>query len=88
MSSSLFVWYEWGYFSRLKRPLPLLSRFFIFSFELFFSVLSDESLSSVSFFFTFFSLGDEALLPVSTGSLPTLALSPLKVSPPHTARMG
>ena len=28
MSSSLFVWYEWGYFSRLKRPLPLLSRFF------------------------------------------------------------
>ena len=30
MSSSLFVWYEWGYFSRLKRPLPLLSRFFIF----------------------------------------------------------
>ncbi len=48
----------------------------------------DESLSSVSFFFTFFSLGDEALLPVSAGSLPTLALSPLKVSPPHTARMG
>lgn len=31
MSSSLFVWYEWGYFSMLKRPLPLLSRFFIFS---------------------------------------------------------
>lgn len=25
MSSSLFAWYEWGYFSRLKRPLPLLS---------------------------------------------------------------
>lgn len=25
MSSSLFDWYEWGYFSRLKRPLPLLS---------------------------------------------------------------
>lgn len=22
MSSSLFDWYEWGYFSRLKRPLP------------------------------------------------------------------
>lgn len=33
MSSSLFVWYEWGYFSRLKRPLPLLSRFFIFSYR-------------------------------------------------------
>lgn len=25
MSSSLFDWYEWRYFSRLKRPLPLLS---------------------------------------------------------------
>lgn len=25
MSSSLFDWYEWGYFSRLKIPLPLLS---------------------------------------------------------------
>lgn len=25
MSSSLFDWYEWGYFSRLKRLLPLLS---------------------------------------------------------------
>lgn len=33
MSSSLFVWYEWGYFSRLKRLLPLLSRFFIFSYR-------------------------------------------------------
>ena len=33
MSSSLFVWYEWGYFSRLKRPFPLLSRFFIFSYR-------------------------------------------------------
>lgn len=33
MSSSLFVWYEWGYFSRLKRPLPLLSRFFVFSYR-------------------------------------------------------
>lgn len=33
MSSSLFVWYEWGYFSRLKIPLPLLSRFFIFSYR-------------------------------------------------------
>lgn len=28
MSSSLFVWYEWGYFSRLKRPLPLLSIYY------------------------------------------------------------
>lgn len=33
MSSSLFVWYEWGYFSMLKRPLPLSSRFFIFSYR-------------------------------------------------------
>lgn len=33
MSSSLFDWYEWGYFCRLKRPLPLLSRFFIFSYR-------------------------------------------------------
>lgn len=33
MSSSLFDWYEWGYFSRLKRLLPLLSRFFIFSYR-------------------------------------------------------
>lgn len=33
MSSSLFVWYEWGCFSRLKRLLPLLSRFFIFSYR-------------------------------------------------------
>lgn len=33
MSSSLFDWYEWGYFSRLKIPLPLLSRFFIFSYR-------------------------------------------------------
>ena len=33
MSSSLFLWYEWRYFSRLKRPLPLLSRFFIFCYR-------------------------------------------------------
>lgn len=33
MSSSLFLCYEWRYFSRLKRPLPLLSRFFIFSYR-------------------------------------------------------
>lgn len=33
MSSSLFVWYECCYYSRLKRPLPLLSRFFIFSYR-------------------------------------------------------
>lgn len=33
MSSSLFLCYKWDYFSRLKRPLPLLSRFFIFSYR-------------------------------------------------------
>lgn len=33
MSSSLFLCYEWRYFSRLKIPLPLLSRFFIFSYR-------------------------------------------------------
>lgn len=33
MRSSLFLCYEWRYFSRLKIPLPLLSRFFIFSYR-------------------------------------------------------
>lgn len=33
MNSSLFLCYEWRYFSRLKIPLPLLSRFFIFSYR-------------------------------------------------------
>lgn len=33
MSSSLFLCYEWRYFSRLKIPLSLLSRFFIFSYR-------------------------------------------------------
>mgnify|MGYP005915545231 CR=1 FL=1 len=46
-------WYKCFYYSRLKRLLPLLSRFFIFSFELFFSVLSDESLSLFLIFFMF-----------------------------------
>lgn len=33
MSSSLFDWYKCCYYSRLKRLLPLLSRFFIFSYR-------------------------------------------------------